>query len=106
MHALVTSITATVTMQSPDGTVFAPGQETLAVAYRKPGGDWPTSASLALRDGVRSADGRTITYTLQTGSSFSLPPDSFLRWEPVVRVAADAPAGNSALEIVAEGNAH
>lgn len=106
VHALVTSITATVTMQSPDGTVFAPGQETLAVAYRKPGEDWRTSASLALRDGVRSADGRTITYTLQTGSSFSLPPDSFLRWEPVVRVAADAPAGSSALEIVAEGNAH
>ncbi|WIE72656.1 M60 family metallopeptidase [Curtobacterium sp. MCJR17_020] len=106
VHALVTVITATITMESPDGTTFAPGQETLAVAYRKPGEDWRSSASLALRNGTRSPDGRSMTYSLQTGSSFSLPPGSFLRWEPVVRVAADARAGESALELVAEGNAH
>lgn len=106
VHAIVTTITATITMASPDGTTFAPGQETLAVAYRKPGEDWRTSASLMLRDGTRSPDGRTMTYSLQTGSSFSLPPGSFLRWEPVVRVATDARAGDSALELTAEGNAH
>lgn len=106
VHALVTDIDATITMTSPDGTTFAPGQSTLAVSYRKPGEDWRASASLVLGGGTRSPDGRTMTYSLRTGSSFSMPPGSFLRWEPVLRVAVDARAGDSALELIAAGNAH
>ncbi|MBF4606162.1 M60 family metallopeptidase [Curtobacterium sp. VKM Ac-1393] len=105
VNAQITSITSTITMRSPEGTVFVPGQRTLAVSYRKPGEDWRSSTALALRNGTPSADGRTITFSMQTAAGFSLPPQSMLRWNPIVRVPVNAAVGTSALQMTAEGNA-
>lgn len=103
VHAQISTITGAITLTSPDGTTFAPGQSTLAGMYRKPGEDWRTSANLVLRGGTLADGGTTMRFTLQTGSGFSMPPGSTLRWKPVVRVPADAVAGDSSLELRAEG---
>ncbi|PYY40304.1 hypothetical protein DEJ03_16545 [Curtobacterium sp. MCLR17_043] len=105
VHAQISAITATVTVQSPDGTTFVPGQTTIPGMYQKPGEGWRESANLLLRAGTVSDDGRTLRFTLQTGGGFSMPPGSMLRWQPVVGVASDAPAGASSLRIVVEGSA-
>lgn len=105
VHGQISRVTAAVTMHSPEHTVFAPGQDTLAGSYRKVGEDWRSSANLVLRNGTRSEDGRTMTFSLRTGSGFSMPPGALMRWVPVVRVAADAPEGGSSLRIQAVGEA-
>lgn len=105
VHAQITAITSEITITSPAGTTFAPGQATLDGSYRKPGADWRSSSNLVLRDGTRSADGRTMTFSLRTGGGFSMPPGSALRWQPVVRVPVDAPAGTSTLGLTAQGTA-
>lgn len=105
VHAQISSIAATVTMEAPAGTVFAPGQDTLAGSYQKPGEGWRPSGNLVLRDGVPSTDGRTMTWSLRTGSGFSMPPGARLRWQPAIRTPASAPPGESALTVVAVGAA-
>lgn len=106
VHAQIAAITSTITMEAPAGTTFAPGQTTLPGSYRKLGEVWRSSGNLELRNGTAGADGRTMTYSLRTAGGFSMPPGSLLRWEPIVRVPTDAPAGDSVLRLSAEGNAH
>lgn len=105
VHARITRISGTVTVTAPEGTTFAAGQTTLPGSYRAPGGTWTSSANLVLRGGVRSADGATMTYGLATGSGFRQEPGALLRWSPVISTPADARPGDSALGILATGNA-
>lgn len=103
VHARITKIRGTVTFSAPAGTTFAAGQTTLAGFYSAPGVDWTGSANLVLRNGTRSADGGTLSYTLATGGGFQLSPGASVRWSPVVSTPDGAQAGSGQLGILAEG---
>jgi hypothetical protein len=87
------SAPGTVTVTAPAGTTFATGQGTLAAQYR--GGDsttWqapPAAAAWGLRDGRRSADGKTYTYTFP-GTGSVIDPGTDIRWAPQVSTPLDA----------------
>lgn len=81
----LSSIRGEVVATAPTGTTFTPGQTSIAGDYRKPGGAWTRAGSMTLSDGRLSADGRTLTFALRTGSAFTMPGKSELRWPLSVR---------------------
>ncbi|WP_433931386.1 hypothetical protein [Curtobacterium flaccumfaciens] len=90
---------------APAGTTFAVGQDTINGAYQKPGEGW-TNQSMALTNGVRSADGTKYTYDFApTSTSWNLPDASLMRWNIEVSPNNDAPAGSSEMRTVLSGTA-
>ncbi|ROP74834.1 M60 family metallopeptidase [Curtobacterium sp. PhB115] len=89
----LTSIRADLVVTAPDGTVFAEGQTSLVGQYRNPGDDWRTAASMTMRSGQRSPDGRTTTFRLDTTTTFRLVQGAAARWSPLVHTPEDAMAG-------------
>lgn len=99
----VTDLRAAVTVTAPTGTTFAADQTALATEQRSPGGGRAPATSIELRDVVVSADGTTLTFTVQATDGFDLPRASSLRWSPEVLVPEDAAAGSFGLGWVLEG---
>ncbi|ROS78284.1 carbohydrate-binding protein (putative mucin) [Curtobacterium sp. PhB130] len=89
----LTELRADLVVVAPDGTVFAAGQSTLTGEYRNPGEGWRPASSMTLRNGKRSPDGRTISFRLDTASSFRLTQGAAARWSPQVHTPEDAVAG-------------
>jgi hypothetical protein len=59
-----TSVTGTATITAPAGTTFTPGQTRVAGQYRYNSETWNNAPALDLTGGVRSDDGRTMSYTV------------------------------------------
>ncbi|QQD76602.1 hypothetical protein I8920_02190 [Curtobacterium sp. YC1] len=96
---------AQVTFTAPEGTTFAEGQNTLEGAYKLPGEDW-ANRSATLTDGDLSMDGKTYTYTFKpSGSTWTLPDASLLRWSIDVETPADAEQGASSMRTNLVGTA-
>ncbi|MDY0892649.1 hypothetical protein [Frigoribacterium sp. CFBP9030] len=83
---------AEVTVTAPEGTVFDAGQDEITGAYVRDGRE--NTAGMQLKGGVRSADGRTYTYTWDTAANgtpgWQSPRDEVLRWKIAVTTPADA----------------
>ncbi|MCS5494409.1 Ig-like domain-containing protein [Curtobacterium flaccumfaciens] len=81
---------------APAGTTFAPGQDSLLGAVKKPGNTWDTSYP-RLTDGTLSEDGTKYTYSFATASNFREPDGTLIRWNIDVTTPAEAAAATGSM---------
>lgn len=99
-----TRLDGTMTLTAPQGTTFREDQGRLDGQVKDPEGQWASSPSTDLRNGVRSDDGRSYTYDfVGSDPTFGLTDGSRVRWAPEVVVDDDAPAGSGTVDFVFAG---
>ncbi|WIE72652.1 Ig-like domain-containing protein [Curtobacterium sp. MCJR17_020] len=99
-----TNMVGSVTLTAPEGTTFDAGQTTVAVGYRSgTSGDFKPYTKLDLKDGVRSDDGRTMTFTLNTDGGNMVTGEQY-RYILKVTAADDAAAGSGEMAFVYAGD--
>ncbi len=98
------SMVGSATLTAPEGTTFDPGQSTVEVMYRSsPEGDFKPYSRLDLKDGTRSEDGRTMTFTVNTDGGSMLAGEQY-RYLLDVTPDEDAAAGSGEMAFVYSGD--
>ncbi|MBT1544224.1 M60 family metallopeptidase [Curtobacterium aurantiacum] len=98
----IEQLSASVTLNAPSATTFAPGQTTLIAEIRRPNGSWTPETRLDLGGLSTNDSGTVLTATLDP-VAIDLPSGTLIRWSPLVRVGPGAPAGSSGLGYVVAG---
>lgn len=98
------SMVGSATVTAPEGTTFTPGQSTVAVGYRSGStGDFRPYSRLDLKDGTRSADGRTMTFTVNTDGGNMVAGEQY-RYLLNVTPDEGAAAGSGQMAFVYSGD--